>query len=173
MGNKEGGDKIMAGLWSGWDSTFDTQTKEMDEKLAALLKKPRVIKAKDYPAKNTAELASGQYNTRMVDTSVTGLSTNVAFFADFPAHSCGPNHGHMNPAVFYILEGKGHELHDGKTYPWEAGDVVIVPEGCVHRQVNDGDVPAIALVINPKPTYVFMNLFMQRLVNRPGEGPTE
>ena len=38
----------------------------------------------------------------------------------------GQNHGHMNSAVMYVLEGRGHEVHDGVRYEWEAGDVVIV-----------------------------------------------
>jgi len=35
-------------------------------------------------------------------------------------------HGHVNEAAFYILDGKGYEVHDGVRYDWQAGDVAIV-----------------------------------------------
>ena len=47
--------------------------------------------------------------------------------------------GHQNEAVFYILKGKGYEIHDDKRYDWEAGDLVVVHTDSVHRHFNDGD----------------------------------
>src|SRR3712207_2872715 len=35
-------------------------------------------------------------------------------------------HGHQNEAFFYILEGRGFEMHDGIRYDWEVGDAVAV-----------------------------------------------
>ena len=34
-------------------------------------------------------------------------------------------HGHVNEAAFYILDGKGYEIHDGVRYDWQAGDVAM------------------------------------------------
>src|SRR5213593_83043 len=60
-------------------------------------------------------------------------------------------HGHVNEAAFYI--------HDGERYDWEAGDVAIVPNNCVHQHFNaDPERPARALVIKTKPMYMFMNM---------------
>ena len=49
----------------------------------------------------------------------------------------GQRHGHMNSAVFYILKGKGHDVHDGRSIEWEAGDAMIVENACVHQHLND------------------------------------
>ena len=41
-------------------------------------------------------------------------------------------HGHMNSAVFFVLKGKGHDVHDGRRYDWEAGEIkslVFSPDG--------------------------------------------
>ncbi len=83
-------------------------------------------------------------------------------------------HGHVNEAVFYILDGKGYEVHDNIRYDWEAGDIAIVHANCVHQHFNaDEHRPARALVIKTKPMYVFMNLIFQKQVEpRPTE-PTE
>lgn len=71
-------------------------------------------------------------------------------------------HGHMNEAIFYILDGKGHEIHDGVRYDWEAGDIVVVENACVHQHFNDDpDRPARAIIIHPMPLYLFMNMVMQ------------
>ena len=76
----------------------------------------------------------------------------------------------MNSAVFYILDGKGHDVHDGVRYDWEAGDVCIVDNGCVHQHFNDDpDRPAHILIFKAKPLFAFFNLLMQKVVNFPPE----
>jgi len=56
-------------------------------------------------------------------------------------------------------------------YDWQAGDVAIVHNNCVHQHFNASpDQPARALVIKTKPMYMFMNLLFQQLVEpRPTE----
>lgn len=38
--------------------------------------------------------------------------------------------------VFYILDGKGYDVHDGERVEWKAGDIPIVPNATVHRNFN-------------------------------------
>jgi gentisate 1,2-dioxygenase len=74
-------------------------------------------------------------------------------------------HGHVNEAVFYILDGIGAEVHDGVRYEWEAGDVAIVHNNCVHQHFNRStEKPARCLVMKTKPMYLFMNMLFQRTV---------
>jgi mannose-6-phosphate isomerase-like protein (cupin superfamily) len=82
-------------------------------------------------------------------------------------------HGHVNEAAFYILDGRGYEIHDGIRYDWEAGDVAIVHNNCVHQHFNaDPDRPARALVIKTKPMYLFMNMLFQKQVEARPLEPT-
>ena len=74
-------------------------------------------------------------------------------------------HGHVNEAAFYILDGTGYEIHDGVRYDWQAGDVAIVHNNCVHQHFNaDAQKPARALVLKTKPMYMFMNMLFQKTV---------
>jgi len=84
-------------------------------------------------------------------------------------------HGHVNEAAFYILDGKGYEIHDGIRYDWSAGDVAIVHMNCVHQHFNADPVkPARALVLKPKPMLMFMNmLFQKSVIPRPTEPTPE
>jgi quercetin dioxygenase-like cupin family protein len=76
-------------------------------------------------------------------------------------------HGHVNEAVFYILDGIGVEVHDGIHYEWESGDVAIVHNNCVHQHFNRSpDRPARALVMKTKPQYLFMNMLFQKTVQQ-------
>ncbi|MBI4289311.1 MAG: cupin domain-containing protein [Chloroflexi bacterium] len=163
--------KKMDGMSSGLDlnaPSFTTQPKDIDARWTDLLNKPRVMKGKDLP-KSPHE----GFQVRYPDWTQVGLETFICFFEEFPPGGVSQRHGHMNEAVFYILEGRGYEIHDGEKFPWEAGDLVIIPDGSVHRHVNaDPNNPAMALVINPKPTFISYNLRAQRLVDRPGEGST-
>jgi gentisate 1,2-dioxygenase len=82
-------------------------------------------------------------------------------------------HGHVNDAVFYILDGEGTEVHDGISYDWEAGDIAIVHNNCVHQHFNrSADKPARALVLKTKPMYLFMNMLFQKTVVASLKEPT-
>lgn len=77
----------------------------------------------------------------------------------------GQRHAHMNSAMFYILEGEGYDVHDGKRYDWKAGDVCIVEPGCVHQHFNaSATEPARMLVMKSKPLFIFAGLMHQRTV---------
>jgi mannose-6-phosphate isomerase-like protein (cupin superfamily) len=80
-------------------------------------------------------------------------------------------HGHVNEAAFYILDGTGYEIHDGVRYDWQAGDVAVVHQNCVHQHFNaDPTKPARALVLKSKPMYLFLNMLFQKMVEpRPSE----
>ncbi len=82
-------------------------------------------------------------------------------FVEIPPGKSNHGHGHQNEAVFYILQGKGYEIHDDVKYPWEAGDLAIVHVDSVHRHFNDGDETAKALVIKAKSTWMYFNLIQQ------------
>ncbi|MBI4286227.1 MAG: cupin domain-containing protein [Chloroflexi bacterium] len=76
------------------------------------------------------------------------------------------HHGHQYDAAFYVLEGKGFEIHDGKRFEWEAGDMYFVrPGGCVHQHFNaDPEKPARVLVFASLPMFHAMNLAADDLV---------
>jgi len=141
--------------------------RDLDKKWTELLKRPRVMKAKDTPLTEHEG-----FKARNFDVTEMGLTALKSIYQEFDPGAFGIKHGHMNEAIFYILEGKGYEIHDGERFDWEAGDVVIIPPGCVHRHVNaDPKRKARAIVVNPKATYLFHNLAAQRLVQAAGELP--
>ena len=81
-------------------------------------------------------------------------------------------HGHVNEAVFYILDGEGAEVHDGIRYEWEAGDVAVVHNNCVHQHFNrNPEKPARAIVLKTKPMYVFMNMLFQKTIDKRATEP--
>src|SRR5680860_1261246 len=83
----------------------------------------------------------------------------------YSRHYIEPKHGHVNEALFYIIDGEGAEVHDGVRYEWEAGDVAAVHNNCVHQHFNrSSDRPARALVLKTKPMYMFMNMLFQKTV---------
>ncbi len=78
-------------------------------------------------------------------------------------------HGHQNEALFYILEGKGYEIHDGKRYDWEKDDLVVVHNDSHHQHFNASRTEkALALVIKAKATWMYLGLIQQ---GRQGPAP--
>ena len=98
-------------------------------------------------------------------------------FVELPPHSSNHGHGHQNEAAFYILEGAGYEIHDGKRYDWQAGDLVFVHTDSVHRHFNPNDEKAVALVVKAKCTWMFLGMIQQGRsgpIDRPGDfGPRQ
>lgn len=71
-------------------------------------------------------------------------------------------HGHQNEAAFYILEGRGYEIHDEERYEWKAGDLVIVHNDCRHQHFNASPTdPALAIVFKAKALWMYLGLTQQ------------
>jgi len=83
-------------------------------------------------------------------------------FVELAPGGANKGHGHQNEALFYILEGRGHEIHDGKRYDWEKDDLVIVHNDSRHRHYNDDpEHRALALVMKPKSAWMYLGLLQQ------------
>ena len=139
-----------------------------EEIFKTLQDQPRVYKGKDRKFKG----GPTEFNKHMVspkDTITQAMHCHIVVLAP---GQYGQNHGHMNSAVMYVLEGKGHDIHDGVRYEWEAGDAVLVGNARVHQHFNDSKThPARILVIKPKPLVMFLDLFHQKTVSYPPEKP--
>jgi quercetin dioxygenase-like cupin family protein len=82
-------------------------------------------------------------------------------FVEIPAGKSNHGHGHQNEAAFFILQGKGYEIHDDQRYDWRKGDLVYVHTDSVHRHFNDGDEKAVALVVKAKSMWMYFGLIQQ------------
>lgn len=86
-------------------------------------------------------------------------------------------HGHQNEAHFYILEGKGYEIHDGQRHEWEKDDLVIVHTDSKHKHHNlSATERALALVMKAKTTWMTLGLWQQgrsAAFEKQGFGPRE
>ena len=137
------------------------------EELDRLRSVPRVRKAKDIAFIDGPQCFSRHY----VEPKDGITQTFHMHLEEYAPGACSQKHGHVNEAAFYILDGKGYEIHDGIRYDWEAGDVAIVHNNCVHQHFNaSAEKPARALVIKTKPMYLFLNMLFQKQVkDRPIE----
>lgn len=142
-------------------------TKEL-ERLRSL---PRVRRGRDIGFNDGPQAFSKHY---MEPKDGLGQTLHI-HLEEYGPGGKSQKHGHVNEAVFYILDGEGAEVHDGIRYEWEAGDVAIVHNNCVHQHFNRSeDKPARALVLKTKPMYVFMNMLFQRTIDkRPTEPANE
>jgi quercetin dioxygenase-like cupin family protein len=91
------------------------------------------------------------------------LTQNIqVHFVEIAPGKSNHGHGHQNEAVFYILEGRGYEIHDDQRYDWEKGDLVAVHTDSVHRHFNASHSErALALVLKAKSTWMYFGLIQQ------------
>ncbi len=131
----------------------------------ALLEQPRVYSSQDVPWKGGPQV----YGKHIVSPHTAGVVQSIETHIEVYAPGAyGQKHGHMNSAVFYVLKGRGHDIHDGKRIDWKAGDIMVVENGCVHQHFNDDpDEEAQLLVFKAKPLFLFMHLLYQKIVSYP------
>lgn len=82
-------------------------------------------------------------------------------FVQLPPGTSNHGHGHQNEAAFYILEGRGYEIHDGERYDWAKDDLVLVHTDSHHQHFNPYDVTATALVMKAKAAWMYLGLIQQ------------
>src|SRR3954452_18541554 len=134
---------------------------ELQAELDRLRSVPRIRKAKDIPFVDGPQCFSRHY----VEPK-DGITQTFHFhLEEYAPGASSQQHGHVNEAAFYILDGEGYEIHDGIRYDWKAGDVAIVHNNCVHQHFNASTTkPARAIVMKTKPMFMFMNMLFQKMV---------
>lgn len=139
----------------------------LKEELQRLRSLPRVIRPEVVPWTDGPQVYSRHY---LEPGQGLGQTLHI-HLEEYAPGSRSQQHGHFNEAVFYILDGRGYEIHDGQRYDWEAGDVAVVHNACVHQHFNaSATEPARALVIKTKPMFMFMGLYFQHnVIPRPKE----
>jgi quercetin dioxygenase-like cupin family protein len=98
-----------------------------------LMDQPRIYKSKDWAWKGGPQFFDKPIINPQRTDIAQSIETHISVIAP---GGTGQRHGHMNSALFYILSGKGYDIHDGKRIDYEAGDVIIVENGCVHQHFN-------------------------------------
>lgn len=130
-----------------------------------LFNQPRVYHTKDWKWKGGPQ----NYGKKIINPQAVKVAQSIECHIDvYAPGGYGQKHGHMNSAVFYVLKGRGHDVHDGRRIDWKAGDIMIVENGCVHQHFNDDpDEDAHLLVFKAKPLFLFMHLLYQKIVSFP------
>ena len=103
------------------------------ELVRELFSQPRVYPTRDHKWHG----GPGHYGKKIINPQAVKVAQSIETHVEvFSPGGYGQKHGHMNSAVFFVLKGKGYDVHDGKRYDWEAGDALIVENACVHQHFS-------------------------------------
>ena len=130
-----------------------------------LYNQPRVYKATDQEWRGGPQLFDKSIVNPMKTDIAQSIETHISVIAP---QGTGQRHGHMNSAIFYCLRGRGYDIHDGKRFDYEAGDIMVVENGCVHQHFNASeDEDLVLLVMKAKPLFLFMHMLFQKIAKYP------
>ncbi len=140
------------------------------ELVSELFTQPRVYSTSDHEWKG----GPGHYGKKIINPQAVKVAQSIETHIEvFSPMGYGQKHGHMNSAVFFVLKGKGYDVHDGRKIPWEAGDALIVENACVHQHFSvEEDDECITLVMKAKPLFLFMHLLFQKIAEYPPKDGT-
>lgn len=138
---------------------------------------PRVLKPADTPWKVgiqafTRNWISGVPKDRLTRAAIRTFGVNEQMLD--PGMK-GGRHRHVREAIFYVIEGKGYEIHDGKQYDWEAGDIMTVPSYCDHQHFNPNPIQKARMFFAVPTVVEFMGIhWVEQIEMRAGYAmPTE
>lgn len=139
------------------------------ELVKELFTQPRIYPTQDLKWKGGPQ----NYGKKVINPQSAKVAQSIETHIDvYAPGGHGQRHGHMNSAVFFVLKGKGHDVHDGQRIDWETGDAMIVENGCVHQHFSDDkDDECIVLIMKAKPLFLFMHLIFQQVVEYPPKIP--
>ncbi len=140
------------------------------ELIKELFSQPRVYRTRDLQWKGGPQTYGKKIINPQANRVTQAIETHIEVYAPGGRNS---KHGHMNSAVFYVLKGKGHDVHDGQRHEWQAGDAMIVENACVHQHFSDeDDQECIVLVMKAKPLFLFMHMLFQKVSEFPSKTGT-
>lgn len=120
-------------------------------------KRKAVIKAEEMPWENSPQGLIKHVVNEKMNTRECALDMYMQFL---PPGGRSGKHRHLAEEVFYVLEGKGYDLHwdvkfdcgdeyswdwetEPKRFDWEEGDFVYIPPYTTHQHFNaDPEKPA-------------------------------
>jgi gentisate 1,2-dioxygenase len=118
---------------------------------AAYVGRLNVVKWQDMPFERSPDGLIKHIVNEAMDTKECCIDVYMQFL---PPEKASGKHRHLSEEVFYVVEGRGHDLHwdvqfdckdefdfswasEPKRYDWSEGDFVYIPPYCAHQHVND------------------------------------
>ena len=81
------------------------------ELVSELFNQPRVYSTSDHKWKG----GPGHYGKKIINPQAVRVAQSIETHVEvFSPMGYGQKHGHMNSAVFFVLKGKGYDVHDGR-----------------------------------------------------------
>ncbi len=168
---KQGKDSFLSDRWLKKRIFVRELAGKYGEIYRDLLEQPRVFKSRNMPWKGGPTF----FHKSVINPQSASITQTIETHVDVLAPGgYGQKHCHMNSAVMYVLEGKGHDVHGGVRHDWEAGDAAIVENACVHQHFNDDESrPTRYVIFKAKPLFLFFNLLHQMNITYPPAEPQQ
>jgi quercetin dioxygenase-like cupin family protein len=96
---------------------------------------PRVIRGANCSWEPSRQGRVKFYISRWTEVAARGMDVMAQEIQ--PGERSGA-HRHIFEEMLLVVNGRGHDLHEGTTHQWQAGDLICVPPMIAHQHVNDG-----------------------------------
>lgn len=146
-------------------SHYDERLKEVKVRCEQLASSRQVVKADTMPWEMSREGKLKHVCNDKTDAWVTSFDI---YLQEIPPGGFSGRHRHMREEAFYVLEGKGYDIHhdpdlhlrtcyewdiakEAKRFEWAEGDLVYIPVMVAHQHFNaDPNKRARIIVANPR-----------------------
>lgn len=92
---------------------------------------------------------------------VTGMSADAHIGARLqvlPREFHGRAHRHVMSSIYLVVKGEGQTIIEGTEFPWERGDIFVVPPWAWHEHIQRGKNESTLFSINDQPVLQVLGL---------------
>ncbi len=68
--------------------------------------------------------------------TVVAAKDKWIYFQELEPGSRSGMHRHGSEELVIVLEGRGYDIHDGKRWNWQEGDLITIPAMTTHQHFN-------------------------------------
>jgi quercetin dioxygenase-like cupin family protein len=124
-----------AGAGGAERTWYDVFLRRLAEESRIERETPRVVRGAELPWEDTRQGRLKYYLSNW--SGIAGQDLDLAVY-DLPAGGHSGRHRHVAEELLLVVEGSGHDVHDGGEHPWQAGDLICVPPMTEHQHFADG-----------------------------------
>lgn len=133
---------------------YDTFLDFLGEDRAREQSSPRVIAKASRPLEDTRQGRLRFYIDNW--SGLAGQDMDMAVY-EIPAGMSTGRHRHVAEELLLVVQGQGHDVHDGTSHSWKAGDLICIPPMTEHQHFASPDGPArLVSVWSHQPANEFM-----------------
>lgn len=129
------------------ENTYDRYVQLFHEEASYCKRVDHVVKFDEQPWELTRQ---GHLKWVVHPRTEVAAKDKWIYFQEIPPGSSSGKHRHAYEELIFVLDGKGHDVHDGERWEWKSGELIVIPAMTEHQHFASEDGRTLTLHAMPR-----------------------